>query len=274
MSVKAKGTKSKRARGPHRVERRFEAQSANNPWLVRVLGAIGATSLGAGAYGYLYAESFKKAAEAARAASTAVPTEALRMEALPLYMIAFATLVIGATIWLGTSSEPALRVGSSGIALDRGETRRMLWWAIKKIAWDAQASALVIDGKDETGAEWSLKIPAKAHRDGVGWVLKEALDRVPKVVDIEDSVVDQLPGARPSAGEKIDLEPLQVVGKRDAISGDLISYEPDACVCTRCERVYLKRTVKKKCACGASLIEAEPRSLALEDAGAEASETA
>ena len=54
---------------------------------------------------------------------------------------------------------------------------------------------------------------------------------------------------------KVDLEPLQVVGKKDAITGKLISYEPEAKVCTRCERVYFKRSVPKKCKCGASLLE-------------------
>ena len=46
-----------------------------------------------------------------------------------------------------------------------------------------------------------------------------------------------------------------VVGKKDAISGKLISYEPDARVCTRCERVYFKRSVPKRCKCGNSLLE-------------------
>jgi hypothetical protein len=53
---------------------------------------------------------------------------------------------------------------------------------------------------------------------------------------------------------KVELEALQVVGKRDAVSDKLISYEPDGRVCTRCERVYDKRSVPKKCRCGASLL--------------------
>jgi hypothetical protein len=249
--------KSKKARGPRRLERRFVAQSAHNPWLVRALGAIGATTLGAGAYAYLYAESFKKAAEAARAAgaSATVPAEALRMEALPLYMIAFAAVVIGVTIWLGTSSEVPLRVGDPGISMERGEVRRMPWWGISQITWESGNQALVISGKDEAGSSWTFKVPVKAHREAVGWIVKEALDRVPRVVDIKDNVLDELPGAGAHAGMRIDLEPLQVVGKKDALTGKLISYEPDARVCIRCERVYLKRSVPKKCKCGASLLE-------------------
>lgn len=258
-TIETKSKKSKKARAAARMERRFVAHSANSPWLVRVLGMIGATTLGAGAYAYVYGESFKKAAEAARAAAgtarDAVPAEALRMEAFPLYMIAFAAVVLGITIWLGTSSEVPLRVGAPGISMERGEVRRMPWWAVSSITWEAGTLALVISGKDESGAAWTFKVHLKAHGEALGWILKEALDRVPKVVDIKDSVLDELPGANPHAGMKVELEPLQVVGKKDAISGKLVSYEPDARVCTRCERVYFKRSVPKKCKCGASLIE-------------------
>jgi hypothetical protein len=248
--------KSKKDHAPRRFERRFVAQSANNPWLVRLLGVLGATTLGAGAYAYFYGESFKRAAETARAstATGTVPTEALRLEALPLYMIAFAAVVLGIAIWLGTTSEPALRVGDPGLAVERGEVRRMPWWGITTMTWDASSLALIIAGTDEASSDWTFKVPLKAHAEALGWILKEALDRIPKVVDIPDSVIDELPGAGANAGLRIELEPLQVVGKKDAITGKLVSYEPDARVCTRCERVYAKSSVPKKCKCGASLL--------------------
>jgi hypothetical protein len=252
----SKKKKAKKDRGPARSERRFVAQSANNPWIVRLLGVIGASTLGAGLYAYFYGESFKKAAEAARAAgaNATVPAEALRMEAIPLYMVAFAAVVLGITIWLGTTSEAPLRVGSAGLAMERGEVRRMPWWGISKISWEAGNLALAIAGNDESGSAWTFKVPLKAHGEAIGWILKESLDRVPKVVDISDNVIDELPGAGTHAGTKIDLEPLQVVGKKDAIAGKTISYEPDARVCVRCERVYAKSSVPKKCKCGASLL--------------------
>jgi hypothetical protein len=74
------------------------------------------------------------------------------------------------------------------------------------------------------------------------------------VVGISEEVLAKLPSASSYAGTKIDLEPLQVVGKRCAMTGTLISYEPDARSCERCERVYLKRSVPKTCACGATLV--------------------
>jgi hypothetical protein len=245
--------KAKKKSGPKRLDRRFVAHSAQNPWLVRVLGIIGAMALGAGVYGYFYGESFKKAAEAARAANEMPAQDALRMEAVPLYVVAFAAVILGITIWLGTSSEAPIRVGAPGIGMERGELRRMPWWSISQITWQGGNAALAIVGKDEAGTPWSFRVSSKAHPEAVGWILKESLDRVPKVVDIPDSIIENLPGAGIHAGQLVELEPLQVVGKKDAITGKLISYEPDARVCARCERVYFKRSVPKRCKCGASL---------------------
>jgi hypothetical protein len=235
-----KDKKDKGARGARRQERRFVAQSSFNPWLVRVLGGLGATTLGAGSWGYLYGHAFE-ADE--------------KLKPIPSYLIAFGAVLTGATIWLGTSSETPLRVGTPGISMERGEVRRMPWWAVSQITWESGNLALVISGKDDSGASWTFKVPLKAHAEAVGWIVKEALERVPKVVDIRKDVLEQLPSANPHAGMRIELEALQVVGKKDAVTGKTISYEPDARVCPECERVYHKRSVPKKCKCGTSLLE-------------------
>jgi hypothetical protein len=232
--------KKKKDKGPRRQERRFIAQSSYNPWIVRVLGGLGATTLGAGTWAYVYGHAFE-ADE--------------KLKPIPSYLIAAGAVLTGATIWLGTSSETPLRVGDPGISMEKGEVRRMPWWAVSQITWESGNLALVVSGKDEAGVSWTFKVPVNAHAEAVGWIVKEALGRVPKVVDIRDAVLEKLPGASPHAGMKIELEPLQVVGKKDALNGKTISYEPDARVCTRCERVYYKRTVPKKCKCGASLLE-------------------
>ena len=231
---------TKRNRGGRRQERRFVAQSANNPWLVRILGGLGATALGAGTWGYSYGHAFD-ADE--------------KLKPIPSYLIAGGAVLTGATIWLGTSSEMPLRVGDAGIAMEKGEVRRMPWWAVSQFTWESGNLALVVAGKDEAGTSWTFKVPIKSHAEAVGWLVKEALDRIPKLVDIPDRVLEGLPGANAHAGTKIALEPLQVVGKRDAVTGKTISYEPDARVCARCERVYFKRTVPKKCKCGCVLTE-------------------
>jgi hypothetical protein len=239
-SRREKSSRKAKKRGPQRLERRFVAQSANNPWLARVLGGLGATTLGAGTWGYMYGHAFD-ADE--------------KLKPIPSYLIAAGAILTGATIWFGTSSETPLRVGAPGISMERGEVRRMPWSSVSQITWESGNLALVIAGADEAGAAWTFKVPVKAHAEAAGWILKEALDRVPKRVDIDDAFLDQLPGASPHAGTVIELEPLQVVGKKDAITGKTISYEPDARVCPRCERVYFKRSVPKKCKCGASLLE-------------------
>ena len=246
--------KAKRDAGPKRSERRFVPVASTNPWIVRVLGAIGGLVLGAGLYGYFYAtgegHTFAKDAE-----------ENLRQ--IPSYLIAGGAVLMGICIWLGTSSEPPVRVGDPGIALEKGETRRMPWWAVEKITWQSGTLCLVVTGRDEAAKDWTFKIPLASHPEAIGWILSEAKRRIPKKVSIDKGVLAKMPGAAPHAGTKIDLEPLQVVGKKCAASGKSISYEPDARVCPNCERVYFKRSVPNKCKCGASIGHLRPATVAV-----------
>lgn len=228
----------KRAESTRRQERRFLSQSSTSTTLVRVIGALSALLLGAGVWGYVYAKTL---------------AEDEKLRALPSYLIAGGAVLLGIAIWLGTSAESPVRVGDPGIAVEKGETRRMPWWSVSKITFDGAALALVVSGKDEASVDWTFKVPLKAHPDAVGWILREALDRIPRRVDVADETLDKMPGASEHAGTRVVLEPLQVVGKRDAASGKIISYEPDARVCARCERVYFKTSVPKKCKCGANL---------------------
>lgn len=262
---KKKKDKKGGAKGGRRMDRRFVASSAYSATLVKIVGAIGAMALGGGTWAYFYSNFAKEAAkfresakEAAKfglaSANEAMPADLARLEHIPEYLIAGGAIITGIAIWLGTASEPPMRVGNPGIAIERGEVRRMPWHAVSQITFESGNVALVIAGKDESGTSWTFKVPVRAHPEAAGWILKEALDRVPKVVDIKDDVLEKLPGANPNAGLKIELEPLQIVGKKDALSGKLISYEPDGRVCERCERVYFKRSVPKKCKCGASLL--------------------
>ena len=235
---KKKDKKEKKLRQEKRQERRFVARSAWNPWLVRVVGMLGSAGLGAGAWAWFYAKSFELDD---------------KLKPLPGYLIAGGAVLLGIAIWLGTSSEPPIRVGAPGIAMERGDLRRMPWWAVKSITFEPGALALVVSGNDETGKTWTFKVPLNAHPEAVAWIVKEARERIPKKVDIEDAMLEKLPEAVPYAGMRIDLEPLQVVGHKCAVSGQTISFEPDARICTRCERVYFKRAVPKKCKCGANL---------------------
>jgi hypothetical protein len=243
MAKKSKGKlqtrKDKRRAAARREERRFVSQSSANPTALRVLGALSAAILGAGAWGYVYGQSF---------------TAEDALKAVPSYLVAVGAVLLGATIWIGTSTEATVRVGDPGLAVEKGELRRMPWWCIDKITFDAATIALIVAGKDEIGVDWTIKLPVRRHPDAVGWLMREALDRIPRRVDIDESMQDKLPRATEGAGEKVELEALQVVGKRCAASGKIISYEPDGCVCARCERVYVRTAVPKKCKCGNSLL--------------------
>jgi hypothetical protein len=245
MAKKSKGKQSiskKKKPVARRQERRFVSQTSTSATLVRVLGALSAILLGAGLWGYVYAKSFTEEA----------------LKPVPSYLIAGGAVLMGITIWVGTSSESPLRVGAPGIAMEKGEVRRMPWWGVKSITFDSTALALQIIGNDEAGVAWTFKVPLKSHAEAVGWILKEALDRIPRRVKIPEETLEKMPVAGEHAGMKVDLEPLQVVGKKCAVTGKTISYEPDARVCPRCERVYVKKSVPKKCKCGNSLVHMRP----------------
>lgn len=233
-----KGKKDKRRAGAKRQERRFVSQAATNPMIVRGVGALAALLLGAGVWAYFYAQSFTADAD----------------RSIPSYLIAAGAVLMGVAIWIGTSAENPVRVGDPGIAVEKGELRRMPWWGVEKITFEAGSLAISITGTDESNTAWSFKVSVKAHPEAVGWIIREALDRIPRRVDIPEETLEKLPAAGEHAGQKLDLEPLQVVGKRCAVTGKTISYEPDGRVCPRCERVYAKRSVPKKCKCGNSLV--------------------
>lgn len=247
MAAKKKKKPSSRRTSGRRYERRFVSQASTNPLIVRGLGAIAGLALGAGLWAYVYGQSFTDEAS----------------KPIPSYIIAGGAVLMGIVIWLGTSAENPVRVGDPGIAVERGDLRRMPWWGIDKITFEAGSLSLVIAGKDESNVEWTFKVSVKAHPEAVGWILREAQDRIPRRVDIPEETIEKLPTAGEHAGQMLHLEPLQVVGKRCAASGKTISYEPDARVCPRCERVYAKAKVPNKCKCGNSL--AHLRTLASDD---------
>jgi hypothetical protein len=241
----AKKNKAKTKKDKRRQERRFVSQSSASPALLGVIGGLSALVLGAGVWAYLFGKSFASDD---------------KLVALPQYLIAGGAVLAGITLWIGTATEPPLRVGAPGIAVEKGELRRMPWWAVDKISFDSVALALVVKGKDESGADFVIKVPVKAHAEAAGHIVQEALDRIPRRVEIEEAVLEKLPRANESAGERIDLDALQVVGKKCAATGKTISYEPDARVCARCERVYFHTSVPKKCKCGNSLAHLRPTS--------------
>jgi hypothetical protein len=164
------------------------------------------------------------------------------------WILAGGAVALGAAIWIGTSSAPAVRVGDGGVA---DEKRRMPWWRVEAVTGDE--NALEVRGKDEAGAAFTLRFERKALPAALPWLLKEARSRVPDKVDVSSSVIDAVGTASKSAGEQLACPPLQLVGQHCADSDEVIAFEPDAKVCPRCERIYHRAHLPKACACGTSL---------------------
>jgi hypothetical protein len=231
----AKKLKSAKKEGPRaRRERRFEAKPSTSPTVAYMLGGVGAAAMGAGSWAQFGANLTGSVVEP--------------LQAAPAIMIGGA-LLVGAGIWLGTSAEPALRVGDAGVGVEKGPIRRIPWHAIERI--EVRANAVRATGKDDTGAVVTIAAKLATQPQAAAWIVKEGRARVPGVVEVPEGTPLPLPGT--DAGTTIALDPPQVVGRHCAASGKVISFEPDARVCPRCERVYHKAHVPDACACGASL---------------------
>jgi hypothetical protein len=238
MAKKTKSDGRDRPRGRH--EQRFEPRPNANPIVSHGLGAIGALAMGVGTWGQF---------------GSLVSDTGLEPLTGGAYILFGGALVVGGAIWLGTSGEPVLRVGDGGVAVEKGQIRRMPWHAVERIEW--RAEAVRVTGKDQAGVAMTIVVPVAKHPQAAAWIVKEARERVPSMVDVPDDAT--IPAPLANVAESLSLEPIQVVGMRCAASDQIISYEPDARVCRRCERVYMKTKVPDTCACGASLTELKPR---------------
>jgi hypothetical protein len=238
----AKAGKRPRSPKQDRHERRFFPRSTTSPAIVVVLGVLGALGLGAGFWAQ-WGRVFFSGQE----------------DSLPFgwWVIAGAAVLLGVAIWVGTSGDPLLRVGDGGIGVERGgllgtqPLRRMPWYAVEGVAYEGASAAIAARGLDETGAQMIVTARLASQPQAAAWIVSEARARIPGVVNVSDAIA--LPEVRSDAGERLTLDPVQVVGKRCVASGTIIAFEPDARVCPRCERVYHKDHVPPTCECGGAL---------------------
>jgi hypothetical protein len=234
----------KKAKSPklERRERRFFPQSTTSTGIIGALGALGALAMGGGFWAQWGRILFSN-----------------REDPLPfgVWLLAGGAVVVGVAIWIGTSGEPLLHVGDGGIGVERTglfgalPVRRIPWHALESIGYEEASGAIVVRGRDETGAELTISVRLKSHPQAAAWVVREARARVPAVLSVGESVALSEP--RDDAGESLILDPLQLVGKRCAASGTVIAFEPDARACPRCELVYHEAHVPAVCKCGAPL---------------------
>lgn len=238
MAVKRNksGANIRRARNGERIDRRFSPVATTSPRLLYSLVLAGALCIGLGVYAHFFREQYSHVDPAPWA----------------FWPMAAGGFLVAAAVWFSTNGEAALRVGDPGVAEERSGVRRIPWHSLASITYDEARTSLVVTGKDESGADFSFRISARAHRDAAARLLDEANERVPGVVQLPAAVAADIGAPDPNAGLRIK-EPLQLVGKRCVTSGKVIAYEPDARVCPQCDRVYHKRHVPGACACGASL---------------------
>jgi hypothetical protein len=142
-----------------------------------------------------------------------------------------------------SSEDVPLRVGDAGVAVERGGDRpeRIGWFEVEKV-W--------LEGKDRVVVEGhSRRIVARAghHAQAAGWILKEALQRIPKRVTVEADKRDEITKGATDHAQTVAIEPMQVTGRRCRASNTIISFERDARICKNCGEVYDKKHVPEKC---------------------------
>ena len=200
------------------------------------VGGLGAIGLGAGFWGQW-------------GFSMATLTEPVPYS---MWVLATGAVLLGIAIWIGTSGDTIVRVGSAGIGEEKsGNVRRIPWYALKSIGFEH--GALVANGSDEGGAKYAFRVKQSTSPQAVAWIVSQARERVPDAVELSETESGTIGDAAKKAGEWAEPPPLQVVGKRCAKTDKIIAYEPDARVCPRCERVYHRSHVPKVCVCGNSL---------------------
>jgi hypothetical protein len=227
--------KKKSAAKKARTERRFEPRPTANRWVVYACGVLGATAMGMGTWGQFGPALSGSGADPFKYAP---------------WILAAGAVLVGIAIWFGTSGEPALRVGDPGVAVEKGELRRIPWFSVERV--DLEGSTVSVTGKDELGRDLVIRARIPSHPQAAAWILREARARVPGVVKVPEDA-SGLTAAHDDAGDILAVEPVQVVGRHCAESGKVIAYEPDARICSRCERTYHKAHVPLTCACGSSL---------------------
>lgn len=202
-----------------RSERRFTPKSSAGALGSVLAWSLGAVGLGAAAFNYLLR---------AEGPASFAPYVALGGLALS---------VVG--VLLGGRAPRVVRVGDAGVAVekDRDAIERIGWCEVESVRLSSGLLAFVGNGKLVT-------IDCAAHPDAASLALSEARSRIPgKVVDI----TEKLPSPEAGAGEKVQLEAVQIAGARCASSNRIISFEKDGRLCGKCGQVYHREEVPKRC---------------------------
>ncbi|HEU4536228.1 MAG TPA: hypothetical protein VFS00_19020 [Polyangiaceae bacterium] len=224
--AKRKKSSSRAAERTTRRARRFEPQASSLGQVALGLICLGAALLGAGFYGQMLRETPLSYAP-------------------PLLIAGALALGFG---WYQASSRPApLLVGDPGVAPEDTDPLRWLPWS--------KVEAITLEGENLTvrGEGRALTVSTVAHPQAAAWIVKEALDRVPSKVRVDEAARGRLK-ADEAFGEVRDLGPAQAAGARCRASDRVIAFDEDARLCPRCGEVYHKEEVPDEClSCAADL---------------------
>jgi hypothetical protein len=205
------------------TERRFSAEPTTRTNLQALVGGLGVAALGAGAY----------AAWMHDAPMAVTP-----------YLLAASAAGIVAAWAMGSTQAIPLRVGDAGVAAERGKARpeRIAWWEVEKVSSEGRGGVVV------EGAGKRIVAAPGHHAVAAGFIVKEALERIPKRVSMDAERTAALVGAADEGvGTLLPIEPAQVTGRRCKASNVIISFERDARTCRRCGEVYDRRHVPESC---------------------------
>ncbi len=217
--AEAKRAKKKRTKR-ERKERRFSGGELQASRVAVAVGVLGGLALGAGVYSQWLSKS---------------PFE------YAFVLLAGGAFALGGALIFGDTQPTPVRVGDSGIAIEKGnELLRMNWCDIDKV--HLENGKLFVKSKDAT-----FSLPVEAHQRAIAWILAEGTRRVPDVVAVKRDAIAGLPEPRDTDGELVTVEDLQVTGRHCAKSGRAISFERDARLCPNCAQVYHHLSVPKRC---------------------------
>lgn len=220
MAETGKRAKKKKARSVERRERMLAPTAAPAGRLTLIVTCASGLVLGAGVYSQL-----------------------LRPEPLAIgpYLVGAGALALAAIILIAPDAPRKTLVGAGGIGEETKDgPKRTAWCDVTNIALEGDALVAVTE-------EGRLVFPLASHRPAAQWILKEASERIPARLSLDDAERQRIGEASEQDGETRALEPPQLAGKRCKASGRVISYEPDARVCDRCGEVYHRSSVPERC---------------------------
>src|SRR4051794_40399550 len=210
--------------GPHAgapTERRFVSEPTPRSNYKALIGGLAAAGLGAATY------------------ATLIPETPLSSGPF-LFVMGTVGMVVAAV--MGDPAGAPLHVGGFGIAVDRGGTQpeRLGWYEVQKVS---------LEGDDVVVQAGDRRIVASTryHPAAAGWIIKEALARIPARVSIDTERATSLQRGADEGGTLVEAPKVQITGRRCKASDAVISFEPDARLCERCGEVYDKKQAPARC---------------------------